>query len=144
MFKVVFDTNVYISAILTPGKPRRVLNLARGEKIGLFISAYILEEISRTLKEKFGWFNQDIRKSLVQIEEVATLVFPTERIDIIKIHTEDNFILECALAARADHLISGDKKHILPLRKFRGVKILTPAEFLSAYEKVLNLSTDFH
>lgn len=135
MFKVVFDTNLYISAILTPGKQREILNLAKDEKIDLFISEYILEEISRILKEKFDWPDQDIRKALIQIEEVASLVFPAERIDVIKIHPEDNFILGCALAAGADFLISGDKKHILPLKEFRGIKILAPAEFLEIFKQ---------
>lgn len=133
MLKVVFDTNIYISAILTPGTPREVLSLARQEKVELFISEYILGEISRILKEKFSWLDQDIRKSLTQMREIADLVFPIERVDTIKIHPEDNFILDCALAARVNYLISGDKKHILPLKEIKGVKIVSPKEFLEIF-----------
>lgn len=133
MLKVILDSNVFISAVLTNGKPRDILRLVRDDKVAFFISAHITEEISRVLKEKIKLSNPDIRKVLERIDEITTMVFPEKRVDIIKIHKEDNRILECALAAQADYLISGDKKHILPLKEFKGIKVISPKEFLDIF-----------
>ena len=55
---------------------------------------------------------------------------PTERIDVITAKDDDNRILECALAARAEFLVTGDKEHLLPLGSYRDTRIVTPAQFL--------------
>jgi predicted nucleic acid-binding protein len=60
----------------------------------------------------------------------ATLVFPMERASGATIDPDDEMILECALAGEADLIVSGDKKHLLPLRRFRGILIVNPADFL--------------
>lgn len=133
MLKIVFDSNVYLSAVLSGGNPGEILNLAKEKKIQIFLSEYIIGEITRILKEKLHWQDFDIRNVLDDIKEVSTLVFPTDRVDIIKLHQEDNRILECGLVANADYLISGDKKHILPLKKFQGIKIVSPKEFLEIF-----------
>lgn len=136
MLKVVLDTNVFISAILSRGKPRDILILAIEEKIKIVISEFVIEEISCILKQKIGLSDLRIREIIDNIRKISLEVFPQKRINIIKQNKEDNHILECAVAGQVDYLISGDKKHILPLKKFRGIKILSPAEFLAAYEKV--------
>jgi len=64
------------------------------------------------------------------LTDAATLIFPTERARGATPDPNDEMILECAVAAEADAIVSGDKKHLLPLRKFRGISILSPADFL--------------
>ena len=63
--------------------------------------------------------------------ESAGLVFPVERARGATTDPDDDMVLECALAAEADFIVSGDKRHLLPLKKFRGIPILSPAAFLS-------------
>ena len=63
--------------------------------------------------------------------ESAGLVFPVERTRGAITDPDDDMVLECALAAEADFIVSGDKRHLLPLKKFRGIPILSPAAFLS-------------
>jgi len=132
--KVVFDTNVFISAVLFGGNPETVFDLAKREKsVTLFISEGIIQETARILKIKFDISDWHINRVLNNIRNNSTLVIPTISVSKITTHNEDNRILECALTAQADYLISGDKKHILSLKKFRGITILSPAEFLKIF-----------
>jgi predicted nucleic acid-binding protein len=64
------------------------------------------------------------------LTESAELVFTVERAAGATADADDEMILECGLAAEADSIISGNKKHLLPLRQFRGMPIVSPAEFL--------------
>jgi predicted nucleic acid-binding protein len=64
------------------------------------------------------------------LTESAELVFPVERASGATADPDDEMILECALAAEADFIVSGDKKHLLMLREFQGIPIVSPAEFL--------------
>lgn len=62
--------------------------------------------------------------------ESAELVFPTERAKDATPDPDDEMVLECAVASEADFLVSGDKKHLLPLREYQGIRIVSPADFL--------------
>ena len=70
------------------------------------------------------------------IKEISTLVEPTKQLSIIKEKDSDNRILECAFAANVTFLISGDKKHIIPLKRINGIIIINPSEFLSIIDKL--------
>ena len=58
------------------------------------------------------------------------MIFPTERATGATPDPGDEMVLECALAAEADYIVSGDKKHLLSLREFRGIRIVSPSDFL--------------
>lgn len=131
--KVVLDTNIYISAILFGGKPEKLISLAREKVIDIFISDTILIELTRILKTKFNWNNEQIYFLIETINKLTYFVVPTKKINDIKNHQSDNTILECAIEANADCIISGDKHHILPLKNYRGIKILTASQFLNNY-----------
>lgn len=131
--RVVFDTNIYLSAILFGGNPRQCLNLARTDQINLFISKYILLEIARNLQTKFLWSGIEVREVLEGILVFANLVYPKENIDIIKQEPKDNRILECALEVEADFIVSGDKKHLLSLGKFNKISIVSAKDFLDIF-----------
>lgn len=131
MMKVVIDTNVIISALNFDGKPKKILQLANEGAFKIFISPFILEEISNVLIKKFLWSNERVEEAIILIKEITSLVQPTIRLSLIKEKDSDNRILECAIAAKAHFLISGDTKHILPLKKINEIIILKPADFLS-------------
>jgi putative PIN family toxin of toxin-antitoxin system len=133
--RVVFDTNIYISAFLFSGIPGQVLELARVREIKLYISREIVIEIATKLREKFFWEEYKINTALEGVLQFATIIKPSEKVSIIKNDPKDNIILECAKEAKADYIISGDKKHILSLGKFRGIEILSSQEFLNVYYK---------
>lgn len=128
--KVVFDTNIFISAILFGGGPRQVLELAREGKIQLVTSKAILLELSEKLHEKFEWSQEEIEEVISGIGMFANVVAPKTKVARIKADPDDNRILECAKVAQADYIISGDKRHILPLKRFGKTKIVSLREFL--------------
>ncbi len=128
---IVCDTNIFISATHFPGgPPDEIIKLIREGAVELAISPEILSEIKRVLKEKFGIPKEEIKEAIKNIREIAIIVKPTRRINLIKRDPTDNRILECALKSKADYIISGDTKHLQPLKKFQGIPILSPAKFL--------------
>jgi len=128
--KVVIDTNVFISGLNFAGRPSEILELLMKGEIEGFISSFILAELERILRERFEWKAEQTRRALNRIRANTILVEPRIRVSAIKEKDDDNRILECAVEAKADYLISGDRKHLLPLKEYQGIKILSPAEFL--------------
>jgi uncharacterized protein len=130
MVRVVLDSNVLISALHFGGKPDELLVLANEGVIELCLSAFILEETARILKVKLGWTDQAVHEAVAVIKDVATLVQPTRTLRIIPEDEADNRILECAVEARADFLVTGDHRHLLPLKQYQGIRILSPRDCL--------------
>ncbi|MCR4420356.1 MAG: putative toxin-antitoxin system toxin component, PIN family [Clostridia bacterium] len=128
--KVVLDTNVYISAILFGGKPERIISMARSSEIELLISPDILAEVARVLRAKFAWTDEQIRVTLAEITSITTLITPKIALKVIAEDKADNMFLACALAGGAEYVVSGDTRHLQPLKEYQGIRILSPAEFL--------------
>ena len=131
--KVVFDTNIFISAIIFGGNPRSCLELARAGEIELFTSRELLLELARKFREKFRWGEEEIVDVIEGISNFAKIVRPTKEINLIKEELTDNRVLECAQEAKADFIISGDKKHILPIKKFQKIQIMSVKSFLDKF-----------
>ena len=129
--RVVLDTNVLLSAFAFPdSKPDHVLQRVRRGEVELFLSSFILAELERILRDKFRLTKRQTNERVTVIRRMATLVEPTERNALVVAKDDDNRILECAVAARADYLVTGDKEHLLPLRSIGATQIVTPAAFL--------------
>jgi putative PIN family toxin of toxin-antitoxin system len=130
MVEVVLDTNILISAILFGGKPRRILELALRGEIKICVSEPILEELKGVLRRtKFDFGAEVIQTILTELVSLANFVHPSQKIKIVTKDPDDNRIIECALEARADYIITGDS-HLLNLMKFRDILIVTPDKFL--------------
>ena len=129
--KVVFDTNVVASASFWRGAPFDCLAAwAQGRCVAV-VSSNLLAEYHETVEELRLDYPKLKRVEWVEVlTESAELVFPTDRATGATPDPDDEMILECALAAEADFIISGDKKHLLALRQFQGIPIISPAEFL--------------
>jgi len=121
--RIVADTNIYISALNFSGKADEVLALGR--------AGAILDEIGGVLARKFRWSATRVREARAAIGDFTVLVHPREPVSVVREDEADNRILECALAAGADAIVTGDH-HLLELRRFGGVRITTPREFLDA------------
>ena len=134
--RVVLDTNVLISAIVFGGNPRKLLEaILRGEP-KLFLSDYILNELNGVLQRpKFGFPPDVIRSIISDLNAVGNIVTPSVRIRKIKEDPSDNRILECAVEANADYIISGDT-HLLNQKVYRNVKVISPAEYLKIHSKL--------
>ncbi|HZY30360.1 MAG TPA: putative toxin-antitoxin system toxin component, PIN family [Candidatus Methylomirabilis sp.] len=130
MIRVVADTNVYVSAIVFGGTCETILALTRAGIVELFLSPAIERELRSVLTRTFGWTQSQVREALAEVHALASLVRPSIRLSDVLAHDDDHRILECALAARADFLVTGDKQHLQPLKTFRGIPIVSPREFL--------------
>ncbi len=135
MYRIVLDTNVYISALLRGGKPEIILKCSHNPyKYELCTSIEILKELDRDFREKFFWSPVDRDKVTRRISYRAEVVKTTKSISAIAADEKDDRILECAIKAKADYIVSGDK-HLLDLKQYKGIKILKPAQFLTLLEK---------
>ena len=130
--RVVFDTNVFISALVVSGsQAERALRLARQGRLDLCTSVSILTETARKLREKFDQSEEDIRDALKMISRTAQVLKPSLRVNVLK-DVPDNRILECAIEGRADVIVTGDR-HVLKLKKFHDIPIVRLADFLRMF-----------
>ena len=128
--RLVIDTNVLISAAIKPaGLQRTVLLLAITRPARLYVSRPILEEYSEVLGRRELRIRKGLRQQLLQlIKNHSHTVVPTRRLDVTS-DPDDNMFLECADAARADYLVTGNQKHFP--RFWKKTKIITTREFIS-------------
>jgi len=133
--KVVLDTNVIISGLNFPGNERHVLDLARRGRYELYLSPFILEEVSGVLLRKFRWDERHTIQAIQMLRASAIILEPQQRPSVIPHNEADNRILECALEATADFLVTGDRRHLLPLRDHLGTKIVNSVQVLSILEQ---------
>ena len=131
MIRVVADTNVYVSAIVFGGTCEAILALARAGIVDLFVSTPIQRELRLVLSRTFRWAEPQVGEALAEVNALTSLTRPSVKLSGILAHDPDHRILECALSARADFLVTGDKRHLLPLRDFRGIRIVSPRAFLN-------------
>ena len=135
MLTATADTNVYISALQYGGRPQEFLARAEAGDFRLDISDAILHETLRVLREKFGWPEDDLRSAEATLAAFTRRVTPTQTLDIIQVDPPDNRILECAAAAKSDYIVTGDKRHILPLGTYAGIPIVKVADFLGQLQE---------
>ena len=135
MPRVVLDTNVIVSAMHFGGLPEELMLLANQGVIELFLSPFILEETSLVLEKKLGWEKKQITRLLDALGEIAAIIEPETELNVIQGNDADNRILSCAVEAKADFLVTGDKKHLLPLGRYKGIRILSPRECLDVLFK---------
>jgi len=129
--KVVFDTNVVASASFGAACRSIVLRHGRKATAKPWSSPALLAEYHEIIEElRLEYPERAFVKWVDALTDSATLVFPTDRATRATPDPDDEMILECALAAEADYIVSGDKRHLLPLRQFRGIPIVSPSDFL--------------
>ena len=129
--KVVFDTNVVASASFWRGTPFECLAAWAQGRCEAVVSPALLAEYYETIEElRLEYPRREPVEWVNALTEAAELIFPTERATGATPDPGDEMVLECALAAEADFLVSGDKKHLLALKQFQGIPIVSPAEFL--------------
>ena len=130
--KVTLDTNVYGSAFHSG--TMRLLHMAVDGDIEIAASKPIIEEVIRVLREKFHWDGYRLHDAREQILGFARLVAPKQTLDVVKEDEPDNRILECAVEAGSDFIISADKD-LLRLGSYAGAPIMRVADFLQRMEQ---------
>ena len=129
--KVVFDTNVLVSALVFPGgRGEAALFRIVEEHDKLLLSKPILNELLGVLARKFARDTEELARTAVLLSELTIAVRPRRRLRVVK-DDPDNRVLECALAGRADAIVTGDSA-LLELGEFRGVRIISLREYLGS------------
>lgn len=132
--RVVFDTNVLLSLLGFPGGRLDALwDLIQRGQVESFTSEFILEELYRNLHTKAKLLEGEAKAVLRLLRQRMQIVLPQRKLHIIREKEADNRILECAVEANADVLVTGNFRHIRPLGSFRGIEILSPREFLDKH-----------
>lgn len=131
MIRVVIDTNIVVSAMLRSGSlPEAVLSLATDRIVQLYVSEGILAEYQEVLnRPKLGISLKTIATALTRIREVSLVVRPSQSVNACS-DPDDNIFLECAQAARADYLVTGNTAHFPEI--WAKTKVVTAREFLEA------------
>jgi putative PIN family toxin of toxin-antitoxin system len=127
--KVVFDTNIFISAFVVPGSQaeKAVLRIIEGRDV-LLLSKGLLDELLTVLSTKFSRDKEEISRVAVFLSEIGEWVVPSEKIKVLN-DDPDNRILECAVSGNADVIVTGDKE-LLRLRGYGKTKIISLKEYL--------------
>jgi uncharacterized protein len=123
------DTNVYVSALVYRGTPMRLLHLAMEGNLDVAVSQPILDETARVLREKFGWSPERVEEATTLILRFARLVAPAHTLDVVKHDADDNRIVECAVTAGSEYIVTGDKDLHRPA-KHGSVRVIKIADML--------------
>lgn len=127
--RVVFDTNLLVSALTLPGGrgDRAVRRVVDGSD-SLALSKSIVDELLSVLARKFGRDREELARVAVFLSELAEIVEATEPVDVLA-DEPDNRVLECAMAAQAELVVTGDRA-MLALGEFRGIRIRSLRDYL--------------
>ena len=135
MIRIVLDANQFVSALLKPrSNPAQIISLIREDKVKLLMSEEIISEISNVLLyskilKRHGKTPEYIAGFIRKLRVVSVMTNVGLTIDAIEDDPSDNKYLECAVEGGADFIISGDS-HLKDLKVFRGIRIVSPADFI--------------
>ncbi len=133
--RVVLDSNVVISGFFFGGPPGRVLEYLLEGTVQGYSSLPLLDEIRDVLQRpKFGLSPEQALGFIEAFLDLVGIVKPGKRVRAVTEDPQDNAVLECAAAARAEMIVSGDN-HLLRLGRWRGVEIISPREFVIRMER---------
>jgi putative PIN family toxin of toxin-antitoxin system len=130
VLRVTADTNILVSGLIfLGGKPFQFLDLARAGKIDLVVSDAILAEMEDVLPRRFHFSPEDVVEARRRVAAMSRAVDTAVTVDVIKEDPPDNRILECAVGAGSEYLVTGDKD-LLRLKSYSGIRIMTVSDFL--------------
>jgi putative PIN family toxin of toxin-antitoxin system len=135
LIKVVYDTNILISGLLWRGLPYQCLLLAKAGAIELFLCDEIISELSRKLKDKFNFTDLEVKVTIKEIRSFSKQLKIKGSLKVVREDRDDDKFVECAYYAKADCIVSGDR-HLLDLKSYEGIEILTSRDFLIKIGKI--------
>ncbi len=133
--KITTDTNILISAAFWNGDSNRIIEEVEKGKIELFLSKEIIKEFmtvlnSKEIQDKIKNRNLEMKRTIEKVISISQIVEASLKLDIITEDKDDNKILECAKEGGVNFIISKDN-HILKIKEFDKIKIITPEYFLN-------------
>jgi uncharacterized protein len=134
MLRVVFDTNVLVSAIISDGKSRDLFEKAILREFCLVISDSILNELRVVLQRpKFKTSEDEVHRIMLALMQTAEVVDVASKFSLVSEDPKDNMVVETAYDGRADFVVSGDR-HLLALKDFKGIKVVGVNQMLLLLE----------
>lgn len=137
--RLVLDTNVVVAGLLWNGPPRRLLTAAVEGGVALFSSQVLLAELTQTLAypkfaNRLSAFGTTFEALVAHYAALVDLVTPTEVHRVVFDDADDDHVIAAAVTARAELIVTGDRKHLLPIGAHQGVAIVTVREALERIE----------
>lgn len=132
--RIVFDANVWVSAAFRPGSvPDQALEAVRLGDVRSIVSEPLIQQVLGALAgPKIMASTATIAQTESEMRTLSEIVVPTTVLTVITAKDSDNRILECAVEGRADLIVTGDRKHLLPLGAYAGIPIVSPADFVAS------------
>ncbi len=137
MLKIVADTNVLVSSLIRKGKPHELIYGIDGIDVRLISSNVLMAELISVLAEgrivKYVT-KSDVERFLRYVGRRTTLVKIRNSFKVIGEDPKDDVVLNTAHSGEAEYIVSGDK-HLIPLKEFKGIRIVTVSEILGILKK---------
>ncbi len=127
----VFDTNILFSAVGWKGKPFQCVELARAGVVDGVTCRELLDELVEKLQTKLCFTPDQTLDTVADLLTFLRVVPITGKLKAVPADPDDDKVLECAAIVGATHIVTGDRRHLLPLGTFQGICILTAADFLA-------------
>lgn len=127
----VFDTNILFSGVGWHGTPYRCLEAARAGKVEGLTCQEILDELAEKLTAKLHFLPIQVTDTLTDLLGFLRVVTITNTLTVVSSDPDDDKVLECAVLGGATHIVTGDHRHLLPLKSYQGILIVTAADFLA-------------
>jgi uncharacterized protein len=131
----VFDTNILLSAVGWKGKPFECLEMARSGTVEGVTCRELLEEFADKLETKLSFTSEQVVETLADLMTFLRVVSIPGVLKAVVADPDDDKVLECAEVSGATHIVTGDRRHLLPMASFKGISIVTAADFLATSAK---------
>jgi len=138
MLKIVADTNVLVSSLIRKGKPHELILRIDGIEVSLISSRMLISELTSVLaEERIAKYasRRDVERFLRYVGRRTIIVKARSKFKVVKEDPRDDVVLNTAYSGKADYIVSGDQ-HLIPLREFKGLKIVTVSEMLDILKKM--------
>ena len=130
---VVYDTNILLSSIGWGGNPARCLELARQGNVEGLTCTEILRELEDKLPIKLNFAPAETADTLEDLRSFLRLVKINNTLKGVTADPDDDKIIECAVVGAATHIVTGDRRHLLPIGNYQNIQIVTAAEFYGQF-----------
>ena len=132
---VVYDTNILISGMVWGGVPYDCIKLAMTDNVEGVTCSEIIDEFVEKLTIKLDYSQSRISRIVTRLLDFLRVVKITNELEGITEDPDDDKVIECAVVGGATHIVTGDKKHLLPLQNYQGIRIVTAVDFLGQFDK---------
>ena len=130
---VVYDTNILISGMVWGGVPYDCIKLAMTDSVEGLTCAEIIAEFDEKLTTKLEYSQYRVSRIVTRLLGFLQMVKITNKLERVTGDPDDDKVIECAVVGDATHIVTGDKRHLLPLQNYQGIRIVTASDFLGQF-----------